>query len=263
MTFENSLRTGLKAFLLGTMAVATAANAQSNEQQALDLLKGMSDYIGSLSSIETTVDTSLEVVTAEMEKLAFTSTSILKMTRPNMVRLERSGGYSNVEFIFDGTTFTIRGRSDNVYAQVPVSGTTDDLVRATHDQLGLAVPAADLLLRDSYSVLVADVMEAKYIGEGVVGGQTCDHVAFRNLDTDWQLWIRQGAEKAPCKMIITSKTVGMAPQYVTHVRSWNGKAKFPSGTFAFRPTPDERRLDVSQLTGIDEVPPAHSGKDPK
>ncbi len=257
------IRAGMKGIFLGSALLASAVHAQSNEEQALALLKAMSDYIGGLAAIETSVDTSLEVVTPTMEKLAFTSTSLLRMTRPNQVRLERSGGYSNVEFLFDGTTFTVRGRNNNVYAQVPVSGTTDDLVRAMHDDLGLAVPGADLLLRDSYSVLVADVIDAKLIGQGVIAGQMCDHVAFRNFDTDWQLWIRQGADKAPCKMIITSKTVGMAPQYTTHVRSWKSNPRFPAGTFAFKPAAGEQKLDLGELTGIDEVPPAQTGKAPQ
>lgn len=260
---RSAFRAGMKGIILGGMLLASSANAQSNEAEARALLKAMSDYIGGLGAIETNVDTSLEVVTPDMQKLAFTSTSLLRMTRPNQVKLERFGGYSDVEILFDGAMLTIRGRNNNVYAQVPVSGTSDDLVRAMHDDLGIAVPGADLLLRDSYSVLVADVMDAKFIGQGVVSGQMCDHVAFRNFDTDWQLWIRQGAEKVPCKMIITSKTVGMAPQYTTHVRSWKSNPRFPAGTFAFKPAAGEQKLDIGQLTGIDEVPPSQTGKAPQ
>ena len=259
MTTAIRLRMGLRALMLGSALLATGAQAQSNDAQARALLKSMSDYIGSLGSIDTTVDTSLEVVTPEMEKIAFTSTSHLRMQRPDKVRLERTGGYVVVEFLFDGQALTIRDRADNLYAQVPVQGTTDQLVDAIHNQLGMAVPGADLLLRDSYSVLVADVIEAKFIGQGVIGGKMCDHVAFRNFDTDWQLWVRQGAEKIPCKMIITSKTVGMAPQYTTHVRSWTSNPKIPAGTFAFKPAAGEQRIEIGQLDGVDEVPPPAKG----
>ncbi len=268
MPTTSRLRAGLKAIMLGTALLASAAQAQSgaaqaNDAQARALLKAMSDYIGSLGAIETSVDTSLEIVTPDMEKLAFTSSSLLRMVRPNQVRLERSGGYANVEFLFNGTAFTVRDRDGNLYAQVPLKGNTDELIAALHDQLGLAVPGADLLLRDSYSLLVADVLEAKLIGQGVVAGQMCDHVAFRNFDTDWQLWIRQGAEKAPCKMIITTKTVGMAPQYTTHVRSWKGNPKFPAGTFDFKAAPGERRIEIGQISGVDEVPSPATGKAPQ
>lgn len=258
---NHSARLGMMLLAAGALAPA-AANAQSTEADALALLKAMSDYIGSQTAIETTVDTSIEIVTPDMEKIGFVSTSTLKMQRPDKVRLERSGGYATVDFIYDGANFTVRDRVGKRYSQVAVKGTTDDLVDTMHNELGMAVPGADLLLRDSYSILVADVIEAKVIGEGVIAGQACDHVAFRNLDSDWQLWIRKGPEKAPCKMVITSKTVGMAPQYITHVRSWNTKPSLKASDFAFKPEAGETRIDLGQMDGIDEVP-TMSGSAPK
>lgn len=255
MTITDQLRSGLRAAFFGSAILASAANAQSTDAQARALLKAMSDYIGGLGAIEMSVDTSLEVVTPEMEKIAFTSTSLLKMNRPNQVFLQRSGGYANVEFLFDGAAFTVRDRNGNRYAQVPMKGNTDELIEAIQDQFGMAVPGADILMRDSYSILVADVREAKMIGQGVIAGQMCDHVAFRNFETDWQLWIRTGPDKIPCKMIITSKTVGMAPQYTSHVRSWKSNPSFGPGTFAFKPAAGEQKIDVRQLSGVDEIPP--------
>ena len=178
------------------------------------------------------------------------------------MRLSRTGGYADAEIIVDGGTMIIRNKAANRFAQMPAQGGIDALIEALHQQAGLAVPAADLLLRDSYAVLVDDVIEAKVIGEGVVGGQVCDHLAFRNFETDWQIWIRQGPEKAPCKMVITSKTVGMAPQYTMHVRSWATPAGFPADTFAFRPAAGETRVEPNQLGGIDEIPPP-STENPK
>jgi hypothetical protein len=251
---EAGYRSSLRALLLAA-ALVSAGSARADDAQARAVLKSMSDYIGALGAIETTVDTSLEVVTPEMEKIAFTSTSTLRLNRPGQVRLERKGGFADVEFLFDGKMMTIRDRGDNLYAQVPATGTVNDLVVGFEEQFGLAVPGADLLLTNSYDVLIAGVLEAKMIGQGVVGGHLCDHVAFRNFDTDWQLWVRQGPEKIPCKMIITSKTVGMAPQYTTHVRSWTSNPKFAPGAFAFKPAAGERKVEVGALSGIDEVPP--------
>jgi hypothetical protein len=77
---------------------------------------------------------------------------------------------------------------------------------------GAALPGADLLLSNAYDVLMADVQEAKYIGRGVIDGVECEHLAFRNFDTDWQLWVEAGDSPIPRKMVITSKTLNSAPQ---------------------------------------------------
>lgn len=235
-------------------AMLGTGSAQASDAEARALLKAMSDYVGSLSSVETEVDTALEVVTPDMEKISFASTSKLRMTRPDKVRLERMGSFADIDLVFDGKTLSMREGGSKVYGQIPAVGTTEDLINTLHNEVGMAVPGADLLLRDSYTVLVADVLEAKVIGRGIIGGQVCDHVAFRNFDTDWQLWIRTGAEKSPCKMIITSKIVGMAPQYTVNVRSWKGNATFAPATFVFTPAPGDKQVKLSAVPDFDEAP---------
>jgi hypothetical protein len=251
-----------KALLIAGFAFV-ASGAQATDAEARALLKAMSDYVGGLGSLETSVDTSVEIITPDMEKIAFASSSTLKMTRPNQVHLQRSSAFGDLTMVFDGATLTMRSSNLAAYAQVPVKANTDELVSAVEQQFGMAVPGADLLLRNSYAVLVADVREAKIIGEGVIEGQRCDHLAFRNFDTDWQLWVRQGAEKIPCKMIITSKTVGMAPQYTVDVRSWKSNPKFPAGTFAFKPVAGDKRVEVRDLSAADEIPSTPSTGAPK
>ena len=54
----------------------------------------------------------------------------------------------------------------------------------------------------------------------MVDGVECDHLAFRNLETDWQIWIERGERPLPRKYVITSKTVATAPQYTLRLRDW-------------------------------------------
>ena len=81
------------------------------------------------------------------------------------------------------------------------------------------LPGADLLLSNSYDALVAGVKEAKHIGRGVIDGRECEHLAFRNFDTDWQLWVEVGEKPIPRKLVITSKTLNSAPQYTLRVKT--------------------------------------------
>ena len=37
---------------------------------------------------------------------------------------------------------------------------------------------------------MAEVIEGNNIGHGVVAGVECSHLAFRNQDVDWQLWVQ-------------------------------------------------------------------------
>jgi len=54
----------------------------------------------------------------------------------------------------------------------------------------------------------------------VVDGVECEHLAFRGVDTDWQIWIETGARPVPRKYVITSKTLAGAPQYTLRIKDW-------------------------------------------
>jgi hypothetical protein len=69
------------------------------------------------------------------------------------------------------------------------------------------LPGADLLLSNVYDGLMADVVDAKDLGSGMIGGIECDHLAFRTEDVDWQIWIAQGDRPYPCRYVITTKHV--------------------------------------------------------
>ena len=222
------------------------------------VLKSMSDYVGSQKTIELTFDSDIEVITPQLEKIQFTNSGEALLSRPDKLRAHRVGGYSDVTLFFNGKTVSIFGKSANAYAQFKVAGTVDQLIEALRSGHGIALPGADLMLSNSYEVLVADVMEAKYMGRGVIDGVECEHLAFRNADTDWQLWVEVGDRPIPRKMVITSKTVNGAPQYTLRVKSWKTGGEHAPETFAFVPPAGMKKLKPDQLVDLDELPQSAS-----
>ncbi len=114
-----------------------------------------------------------------------------------MTHATRTGGFSNVEMIFDGKALTLLGKNANLYAQVDAPGTIDQLVDVLRDKYHRRVPAADLLMSDPYKDLMPQVNDAKDLGSGAIHGVGCDHAAFRTKEVDWQIWIAQGARPYP------------------------------------------------------------------
>lgn len=225
-----------------------------NRQEAIDILKAMAEYVGGQSNIKLGFDSELEVVTPELEKLQFTSSGQAWISRPDQFRVTRTGGYADVELISDGRSVTVFDKDRNVFARDETGGTIDAVLDKLRGDLMLDLPAADLLIGDSFNVLMADVVDAKHIGRGVIGGIDCEHVAFRNRDTDWQLWVEVGEQPIPCKMVITSKAVAAAPQYTIQFTEWQNGDEFPPGTFSFNPPADARQVNFNSLTDIDEIP---------
>lgn len=251
----NLQRLGI-ALLLAVSVLAVPAAAETTERapDAKAMLKRMAEYVGSQQTLELTLDSDIEIITPQLEKIQFASSSEVLVQRPDKIRAHRKGGFSDVELVFDGKVASVLGRSINGYAQFQAPGTLDQLIEALRAGHGVALPAADLLKPNAYEVLVADVMEAKYMGPAVIDGVECDHLAFRNFDTDWQLWIETGDKPFPRKMVITSKTINSAPQYTVRIKSWKAGVKPAPNAFVFVPPAGAKQVPPDGLIDLDELP---------
>jgi hypothetical protein len=238
--------------VLTTIASATP---RAQAQDAGKVLKAMSDYVTSQQTIAMTFDSDIEVITPELQKIQFTSSGQVLLSRPDKLRATRAGGYTDVELVFDGKTATVLGKNVNAFAQADAPGTVDQLIERLRDQYNVAMPGADLLLSRVYDDLMADVIDAKHIGQGVVDGVECEHLAFRNADVDWQLWVEIGARPIPRKYVITSKAVTAAPQYTLRIKDWRTDVPVAADAFAFTPPADAKKVELTALREIDEVPP--------
>jgi hypothetical protein len=244
----------LLASVFVALLVVAPARAQAPGNDAKSLLKAMSDYVSSQTTIELTFDSDIEVITPQLEKIQFTNSGEALLSRPDKLRAHRVGGYADVVLYFDGKTASVLGKHINGYAQFEVPGTADHLFEALRAGHGIALPFADLLLSNAYDVLVAGVEEAKHIGRGVIDGVECEHLAFRNHDTDWQLWVEVGKTPIPRKMVITSKTLNSAPQYTLRVKGWKAGVQPAPDAFAFVPPPGAKKLSPDALVELDELP---------
>jgi len=214
----------------------------------------MTDYVTSQNIISATYDTDIEVITNDLQKIQFASSGQMLLSRPDKARASRVGGYADVEMVFDGKTLTVLGKNLSKYAQIDSTGSIDQLVARLRNEFGMAIPGADLLLSSAYDELTADVLEAKHIGRGVIDGIECDHLAFRDNDVDWQLWVEVGSHPIPRKYIITSKAVTGAPQYTLRIKDWKTNVPVTADAFVFKPPANSEKIEISGLADVDEVP---------
>jgi hypothetical protein len=247
------------ALVLCAMIGTTSAQPQREPalavEEAKSILKRMSDYVAAQNNIFVTYDSAIEAVTHELEKIQFTSSGEIVLNRPDKLRARRIGGYSDVELVFDGTTLSILGKNLNTYAQVEAPGTYDQLVDRLRSETGAALPGADLLLERGYDEMTKDVIDAKHIGRGVIGGIECEHLAFRTPQVDWQLWVEIGDRPIPRKYVITSKTIAGAPQYSMQIKDWRTDAQVGSEAFSFTPPQNATKVVSENLKQADEIPP--------
>jgi hypothetical protein len=245
----------LDAALVTIFIAFTAQSARADDPAKF--LKAMTDYTAAQKSISATFDSDIEVVTPELEKIQFTSSGNLQLTRPDKLRISRTGGYADVELVYDGKTVSIYGNNAKAYAQADLAGTIDQLVDLIQAKSGAAMPGTDLLLSNAYDELMSNVILARHVGQGVIDGVECEHLAFRGVDTDWQIWIESGARPVPRKYVITSKTVAGAPQYTLRIKDWKTDVAADADTFVFKPPAGVTKVDLDSgvMAEFDELPP--------
>jgi hypothetical protein len=237
--------------LVSASLCSTPAAAQGDD--AGKILKAMSDYLAGQKSISMTFDSDIEVMTDAFQKIQFASSGQVQLSRPNMVRATRAGGYADVELTYDGKTLTVLGKNVGAYAQADVAGSVDGLIQKLRDEFSIAMPGADLLLGDVFGALTGEANEGAHIGQGVIDGVECEHLAFRNEETDWQIWVEIGPRPIPRKYVITSKGTTGAPQYTVRIKDFKTDA-VAADVFTFKPPAGAQKVDLSGLGDIDEIP---------
>ena len=245
---------GVSALALTLLAgMATSPGAVAGEEEAKALLKAMTDYLAAQKAISFEFDAILEVVTEEGQKLALANSGAVVLTRPDKIRASRSGGFADIETVFDGKTLTVLGKNKNVYTQVEIPGSIDHLVDELKEKYNRPLPAADLLLTNAYDELMANVTDVKDLGSGVIGGTECDHLAFRAKEVDWQIWIAQGDRPYPCRYTITSKLIDGDPQYSVQVRDWKTGDEVATDGFSFETPAGAKQVDIAELQKMKDM----------
>jgi hypothetical protein len=220
----------------------------------------MSDYLAAQKAISFDFDSNLEVVTTEGQKIGLASSGALNVNRPDKIHMTRTGGFADVELVFDGKTVTLLGKNAKVYVQEEVPGTIDQLVDELRNKFQRPVPAADLLMSDVYNQIMPLATNVKDLGSGVIRGVECDHLAFRTEEVDLQIWIAQGSKPYPCRYVITSQKVAGAPQYTIDVRSWKTGTEVAADRFNLQVPEGAKKLTANDLPDIDELPAIFAAK---
>jgi len=88
-------------------------------------------------------------------------------------------------------------------------------------QLDFSPPRSDFLCSDPYKTVRGNVQYGFDLGQNDVNGRSCRTLAFVEKDIDWQIWIENGPQLTPCKLVITYKTQPAQPQFTAVFSDWD------------------------------------------
>ncbi len=232
-------------------AALTATQTVSPEAQAV--LDRMSNFLQGLKSFSISSVSTRDEVVSFGYKLQHNETSTLTVQKPNMLRSEVVGDIRNRTFIYDGKNLTIFSPDDNVYAIAPAPDTLGKFIGGLLNA-GIEMPTIDVLVQASNGNIAENVRGGILVGESLIQGVACDHIAFRQADADWQIWVEQGARPLIKKLVVTTRYEVGDPQY-TAVLSWNLNPKIDSNTFVFTPPKGANQIKFADPAAINAAEP--------
>jgi hypothetical protein len=235
---------GTFALTLGLLLAAGTIRAQQtgqdnqdkSAQQAMAVAKRMADFLSQLQRFSVTADIGFDAVQDDGQKIEFGETRKILVDRPNRLRVEetkRDGSTS--ELIYDGNSIMLYYAQDNVYAVTDKPGTIDDAVFYFVNDLGMRLPLSQLLNSKLAANLPGQVRSAAYVEKSSIAGVPCDHITLRGAEADMQIWVAQGAEPLPQRVVITYKKLDGRPQFWAQLSDWNLKPKVSDKLFSVTP----------------------------
>jgi hypothetical protein len=245
-TSHRHLRAALsQCCTIGAMVVLSfAAHAQSAgiAPEARQILKASTDFVASQQQFSTSTRNTLDVVLKSGQKIEFNSTGRQSVQRPDKLRAERTGDIVHQVFVYDGKSLAMYNPDDKVFSQIGAPGTLEDMLDFARQKLDIVAPASDLIYKNAYENLMEGVTEGTVVGKAVIEGVRCDHLAFRAPQLDWQIWIQEGPQPLPRKLVITTLDLPNAPEFSVTVTEWNLQPTFDAQTFSFTPQAGAREI---------------------
>ena len=250
--FKRTLRRApfwaLCAFLAAVLLPAVTVGAPTGIQsEARAMLEKSTSYLAGQKQFSVDTGSAIEAVLTSGQKLQFDHSVVLSVRRPDKLRAERQGELVHQVFYYDGKSLTLHNPDDGYYATVDAPGTLEEMLDFARESLDIVAPAGDLLYENAFGILMQDVTGGFVVGKSLVEGVRCDHLAFRAPHVDWQIWIREGDEPLPCKLVITSTDVEGAPQFSVVMKEWNLAPDLDDQAFEFTPPADARKIDFVPL----------------
>ncbi len=252
--FKKLLRTALAtlaivlAFGAAPVLAATdapSATAMDQDPEAKAILMKMAEFIAKAPAFSMTLRSGYDAIQEDGQYIEFGEKRRILLQRPDLLRVEteRSDGEQNL-LLFNGKEITAFKAEDNVYSQIEKPGTVDDALVYLVRDLQFTLPLARLLHTGFPQQMEKKLTAISYVEENTLFDVVTDHLAIRSEGVDMQLWVAQGNEPLPRRVILTYINAPGQPQFRGDFSDWSLSPKVATDSFSFTPPKDAEKIPV-------------------
>jgi len=220
--------------LLVTVSTGARAQAPAVDPEAVRILKRMTDHLAGVQQFSVRSQNIIEDLYASRHRVDYDISGAVTVKRPNKMRFSRAGDW-NQRFFYDGKTMALYNPNEKVYATKPAPDTLEKMIELARENVGIVLPAADLVYRNAFSLLMQDVTLAAVVGKAVINGVKCDHLLFSRPGVDFQVWVAEGEQPWPVKYVVTETGTPARLSITTFLSDWKTAIDVDDAQFVFVP----------------------------
>jgi len=217
-------------------AAPPAATTVAQDPEAKAILLTMANFVAKAPAFSVTVRSGYDAIQADGQYIEFGEKRQIAIQRPDRVRVEvqRSDGDRGL-ILFDGKGVTVFKADDNVYARAEKPGTVDDALVYLVRDLQMTIPMARMFHTGFPQQMEKMLTAVSYVEEDALFDVPTDHLAVRSAEVDMQIWVAQGEQPLPRRVILTYKNAPGQPQYRADLSDWNLSPRVAADSFTFTP----------------------------
>jgi peroxiredoxin len=242
-------------FLLGFLAmffVKQQVLAEPTNSKPEDVLRKMSDYLGSLPAFGCRIVATLDIKPAHEDPVQQVTKMTARLERPNRLAMIVDEGKMGLTVVSDGKQLTQYFGVLKRYAVREAPRTfaemTDVGVHLKPTILGSQGSLIPTGVEDYFKRLVGGVEASKFSPAEAVGGIMCYHLRFIEKRFDWDIWINNTENRPVVEKIVVDMSKQFADEkatvtYTVAFSDWNVAPKFTDADFTFKPPAGAEQAD--------------------
>jgi hypothetical protein len=207
----------------------------SRDARAVEVLKHMSSYIDSLESSSISGASSSDARMDEGLIISNTQEITIFREEPGSMSFSIFDGVATKNIYIHEGKLTVFDSATESYANADVPKDLDAALLFALDRLNIDLPLMDLIMKDAFSHIVGSDDTVLYLSDkSRVDGTDCHHLVIRTPEVDVQIWVQEGEQPLPRRVILTYKWDGGAPRFVANM-DWEISPDIDEGRFVFKP----------------------------
>jgi len=228
----------------------TQARIDAFTADAVKSLKRSGDFLAGQQQYSFEADVFYDVLQPNGQMLEFGGTRDVLIRRPDRLRAEAVDRDGDVmQLFFDGQSILIDMPNEDAYMKAEKPGTLYAALDYLVEDLGAPAPLEDFASENFAADALRTIESGYYVEHVRLDDQVCEQLAFRTDEIDFQIWIRDGEEPLPCRLVITYKQAEGHPQFTAQFSHWDLSPEVDDEMFSFTPPESAERLQIQALAG--------------